>query len=295
MTRYNCPVPTGAVAQAYAACETLARSHYENFPVASMLLPKAMRPHVAAVYAFARRADDIADEGHASGAERRAALGEWIQRLHEAVRANADTTDVIMLATANSIRTLDLPLSLFDDLVSAFAQDTTTTRYASWSDVLDYCRRSANPVGRLVLRIAGYHDDRLDRSSDALCTALQLANFWQDVSVDFAKGRIYLPLEDLHRFAVSEDDLAQQRNTPAFLEMMKFEVERAREWFRQGLPLVQRVSRELAVDIELFSRGGQEILNAIEAQGFAVLGRRPVISRSRKLALVARAALGKFV
>jgi phytoene/squalene synthetase len=147
----------------------------------------------------------------------------------------------------------------------------------------------------LVLYVCGYKDAERQSLSDFTCTALQLANFWQDVSLDYAKGRIYLPLEDLHRFAISEDDIAHQRNTVAFLEMMKFEVERAREWFRQGLPLVQKVDRELAIDIELFSRGGQEILNAIEQQGYAVLGRRPTISKSRKLALVARAALGKLV
>src|SRR5207248_2477764 len=195
-------VASGSLAQAYAACEGLARSHYENFPVASMLLPRAMRPHVAAVYAFARRADDMADEGSARAADRQAALETWRRGLHEAVRLKPDTTeaqvvsgfsrtDCLMLtAVAHSIRTLDLPIALFDDLVSAFAQDTMTTRYASWADVLDYCRRSANPVGRLVLRIAGYRDAALDRSSDALCTALQLTNFWQDFGRDWRAGRL---------------------------------------------------------------------------------------------------------
>jgi phytoene/squalene synthetase len=146
-----------------------------------------------------------------------------------------------------------------------------------------------------VLYLCGYHDAERQQLSDYTCTALQLANFWQDVSVDYAKGRIYLPLEDLQRYSVTEEDLAQKRNTPAFCEMMKFEVERARQWFDRGLPLVSKVDKELAVDIELFSRGGQEILNAIERQRFAVLGRRPAISKTRKLALVARAALGKFL
>ena len=146
-----------------------------------------------------------------------------------------------------------------------------------------------------MLYLCGYHDAERQQLSDYTCTALQLANFWQDVSVDYAKGRIYLPLEDLRRYSVSEEDIQQNRNTPAFREMMKFEVERARQWFDRGLPLVQKVDDELAVDLELFSRGGQEILNAIERQDFAVLGRRPVISKARKLALVARAALGKFL
>ena len=154
------------LARAYAACEALARSHYENFPVASRLLPRPMRPHVAAVYAFARVADDIADEGAAPAADRRTALDAWQRRLHDAVAAeppaecrdNDDRGDLILAAVAHSIRTLDLPLRLFDDLVSAFGQDTMTNRYASWADVLDYCRRSANPVGRLVLRIGGYRE-----------------------------------------------------------------------------------------------------------------------------------------
>jgi phytoene/squalene synthetase len=161
--------------------------------------------------------------------------------------------------------------------------------------LLGYCRYSANPVGHLVLYVCGYRDPERQALSDFTCTALQLANFWQDVSLDYSKGRIYLPLEDLRRFGVGEADLAGERNTPAFCEMMRFEVGRARDWFRQGLPLVAKVDRELAIDIELFSRGGQEILNAIERQGYHVLGRRPAISKSRKLVLVARAALGKLL
>src|SRR5437773_5109668 len=187
--------------RAYAACEALARSHYENFPVASRLLPAAMRPHVAAVYAFARVADDIADEGTAPAEDRLARLNAWQRRLHAAVAVEAtepaplEHEDLILVALAHSVRSLELPLALFDDLVSAFGQDTMTSRYASWADVFDYCRRSANPVGRLVLRIAGYRDDTLDRSSDALCTALQLANFWQDFGRDWRAGRLYVPRE----------------------------------------------------------------------------------------------------
>ena len=172
------------LARAYAACERLAQSHYENFPVASRLLPGRMRPHIAAVYAFARGADDIADEGTASAVERQQRLQAWQRRLHEAAAgdqsgaASQQDEDLVFVALGHTIRSLDLPVSLFDDLLSAFGQDTMTTRYASWRDVLDYCRRSANPVGRLVLRIAGCRSDVLDRSSDALCTALQLTNVW---------------------------------------------------------------------------------------------------------------------
>jgi squalene synthase HpnC len=220
-------------------------------------------------------------------------LGAWQQEL-EACYAGSPKHPVFV-ALSETVQAFEIPKHEFSDLLTAFRQDQTVTRYKSFDDLLGYCKNSANPVGHLVLYLCGYKDSERQLLSDFTCTALQLANFWQDVSVDYAKGRIYLPLEDLHRFAVSEDDIAHRRNTSAFVEMMKFEVERAREWFRQGLPLIQKVSRELAVDIELFSRGGQEILNAIEAQGFAVLGRRPVISKPRKLALVARAALGKLV
>ena len=191
------------LARAYETCEALARSHYENFPVASRLLPRAMRPHVAAVYAFARVADDIADEGSAPAPERLAGLRDWQERLHRAVEdppggaAPDDRDSLIFAAVGHSIRTLDLPLSLFDDLVSAFGQDTTTMRYDSWLEVLDYCRRSANPIGRLVLLTAGYRDESLARSSDAFCTALQLTNFWQDLGRDWRAGRCVHPARDL--------------------------------------------------------------------------------------------------
>jgi squalene synthase HpnC len=177
-------------------------------------------------------------------------------------------------------------------LLTAFRQDQRIRRYPSFDDVLGYCRYSANPVGRLVLYLCGYRDRERQALSDFTCTALQLANFWQDVSADYRKGRIYLPIEDLAGYGVSENDIVRGQNTPAFCQMMSFEVTRARDWFRQGRPLVEQVDRALAVDIELFSRGGEEILLAIERQGYAVLGRRPVISKARKLALVARAALG---
>ena len=199
-----------------------ARSHYENFPVASRLLPAAMRPHVAALYAFARIADDIADEGEARPTSGRPGCA----RGRPACIAPAQGQDVkpgtgnreelILVAIGHSIRSLDLPVALFDDLVSAFRQDTMTARYASWCDVLDYCRRSANPVGRLVLRIAGYRDEALDRSSDALCTALQLTNFWQDFGRDWRSGRLYVPREIQDACGASEEDLVGGRLSPAW-------------------------------------------------------------------------------
>ena len=167
-------------------------------------------------------------------------------------------------------------------------------RHRTFDDVLEYCRYSANPVGRLVLYVCGYSDDERQQLSDFTCTALQLANFWQDVWPDYGKGRIYIPLEDLQRYGVSEQDIAARRFTLQFRELMKFEVQRARDWFARGLPLASKVDKKLALDIELFTRGGQEILNAIQRQNFDVLTRRPAISKARKLALVAKAALRKI-
>jgi squalene synthase HpnC len=289
---YAIPQVTPSEAEAREYCRRLARSHYENFSVATWFLPKRLQQHFFNVYAYCRISDDLGDEVGSPSASLRL-LNEWEAEL-DACYAGSPTHPVFV-ALAATVRACHIPKHEFSDLLTAFRQDQTTTRYGTFQDLLDYCKNSANPVGHLVLYIGGYSDEERQRLSDFTCTALQLANFWQDVSVDYGKGRIYLPLEDLHRFGVEEADIASQRNTPQFLEMMKFEVERAREWFHQGLPLVGTVSRELAIDIELFSHGGQEILNAIERQGFAVLGRRPAISKSRKLALVARAALGKLV
>jgi squalene synthase HpnC len=289
---YAIPPVAPSLAEARQYCRKVATNHYENFSVATWFLPKRLRQHFYNVYAYCRISDDLGDEVGDTRASLQL-LDAWQQEL-EACYAGSPKHPVFV-ALSETVQAFEIPKHEFSDLLTAFRQDQTVTRYKSFDDLLGYCKNSANPVGHLVLYLCGYKDSERQLLSDFTCTALQLANFWQDVSVDYAKGRIYLPLEDLHRFAVSEDDIAHQRNTSAFVEMMKFEVERAREWFRQGLPLIQKVSRELAVDIELFSRGGQEILNAIEAQGFGVLGRRPVISKPRKLALVARAALGKLV
>lgn len=197
----------------------------------------------------------------------------------------------VFIALRETIRACNIPKQPFADLLKAFRQDQVTVRYKTLEDLLGYCRYSANPVGRLVLYVCGYSDRERQHLSDFTCTALQLANFWQDVAVDYGKGRIYLPLEDLRRFGVSEQDIAQRHCTPRFRDLMRFEVARAHEWFVQGLPLVRKVDRELAIDIELFSRGGQEILNAIERQNYDVLTSRPAISKRRKIWLLARAAL----
>lgn len=282
--------PTPAESQAY--CERLARTHYENFSVATWFLPARLRQHFFNVYAYCRISDDLGDEVGDPAASLQL-LDQWQLELDACY--SGSPRHPVFVALTDTVRRFDIPKQPFLDLLTAFRQDQSVSRYPTFDDLLGYCRNSANPVGRLVLYLCGYRDAERQALSDFTCTALQLANFWQDVSPDHAKGRIYLPLQSLQRFGVSEDDIAAQRNTPAFCELMRFEVERARDWFRKGLPLAERVDRDLAIDIELFSRGGQEILNAIERQGFKILGRRPAISKSRKLLLVARAAWGKLV
>jgi squalene synthase HpnC len=282
--------PTEAQAQDY--CRRLARSHYENFSVASWFLPARLRQHFFNLYAYCRISDDLGDEAGDAAASLQL-LDQWESELDACY--DGSPRHPVFVALADTVRQFEIPKHEFSDLLTAFRQDQTTTRYETFNEVLGYCRYSANPVGHLVLYLCGYSDAERQGLSDYTCTALQLANFWQDVSVDYTKGRIYLPLEDLRRFGVSEDQIRGSENSPAFREMMKFEVARAREWFAQGMPLAKKVNRELAIDIELFSRGGMEILNAIERQDYAVLNRRPAISKARKLILVARAAFGKLL
>jgi squalene synthase HpnC len=292
---YAIPDRAPSEAEAREYCRRLARSHYENFSVASWFLPERLRQHFFNVYAYCRIADDLGDEVGDTAASLQL-LDQWEAELNACYDGlHTRPRHPVFVALAETVRKFEIPKHEFTDLLTAFRQDQSVTRYDTFNDLLGYCRYSANPVGHLVLYLCGYRDSDRQLLSDYTCTALQLANFWQDVSADFAKGRIYLPLEDLSRFGVSEEMLGDGENTSPFREMIKFEVERAREWFSQGLPLVAKVDRSLATDIELFSRGGQEILNAIERQDYAVLGRRPAISKARMLALVARAALGKLL
>jgi squalene synthase HpnC len=282
-------VPSLLEAQEY--CRRLARTHYENFSVATWFLPRSLRQHFFNIYAYCRISDDLGDEVGDSKASLRL-LDQWEADLNACY--SGQPRHPVFVALAETVRTFDVPRQPFSDLLKAFRQDQTVNRYPRFEDLLGYCRYSANPVGHLVLYVCGYRDAERQALSDFTCTALQLANFWQDVTADYGKGRIYLPLEDLNRFGVAQTDIAAADNTPAFCEMMRFEMNRTRDWFQQGLPLIAEVNRELAIDIELFSRGGQEILNAIERQNYKVLGRRPTISKTRKLALLARAALGKL-
>jgi hydroxysqualene synthase len=293
--------------RAYGACTELARTHYENFPVASLLLPKRMRPAVAAVYAFARRADDFADEPGYSPPERIRLLDDWQRRLDAAAAGSVSASsanDLIFVAVADAIREHDLPVSLFSDLLSAFRQDVTTNRYERWEDVLDYCARSANPVGRLVLRIAGYRDEALDRSSDALCTALQLTNFWQDFARDWQNGRLYVPRADYESFAAREADLeAAIRNPgtalapPAPLPVewratMAEMARRTRQLFDEGRFVCERVGGRLRYELRLTWHGGARILERVERSDFDVQ-HRPTLGARDAGSILWRAALWK--
>ena len=284
------------LAAAYAACEALARSHYENFPVASRLLLRAMRPHIAAIYAYARVADDLADEGAAPPAERLAQLNAWQRRLHAALAVERSDTapheheDLIVVALAHSIRLLDLPIALFDDLLSAFAQDTMTTRYASWDDVLDYCRRSANPVGRLVLRIAGYRDATLDQSSDALCTALQLTNFWQDFGRDWRAGRLYVPREVVAACGADEAELNGSALTAPWRAALGRCIAETARQFRAGRAVCDGVRGRLRYELRFTWLGGARTLERVERTGSALLTNRPTLGARDVPVLLWRAA-----
>lgn len=284
---YAIPETAPSLEEARAYCERLARSHYENFSVATWFLPEKLRPHFYSIYAYCRISDDLGDEV-GDPQKSLALLDEWEEEL-DACYAG-DPRHPVFVALRPTILACQIPREPFANLLKAFRQDQKTPRYRTFDDLLGYCVNSANPVGRLVLYACGYSDAERQQLSDLTCTALQLANFWQDVSVDYGKGRIYLPFEDLERYGLAESDIAERKFTPAFRELMRFEVERARDWFQRGRPLIGMVDRKLAIDIELFSRGGEEILQCIERQDYDVLRARPAISRTRKLALVITAA-----
>ncbi len=270
---------------AYAACERLAHGHYENFPVASILVPRRMRRHVAAVYAFARAGDDFADEGRRSAEERYRLLDGWLRRLHAAAAAQtpgppaaagepAESAE-IFLALGATMRSKGLPQQLFEDLLSAFRQDVSITRYATWQELMDYCRRSANPVGRLVLRIADYRDARLDAQSDAICTALQLTNFWQDLRIDFERGRIYLPAEEWLTRGGREEALAASRLPSPWTQALAAAAARTQGLFEAGRPLCDVVRGRLRCELRATWLGGVRILDRLEAVAFDPLVRRP--------------------
>jgi len=282
-----------SVAESYRRCLTLARSHYENFSVATRFLPRELVPAMGAVYAFCRTVDDLGDEARG---DRLALLDEWERDLLRCYSGNPEHE--YLPALQDTIRRFTIPPEPFLKLVQANRMDQVNQRYPTYSDLLHYCEHSANPVGHLILYVFGYGDAERQLLSDHTCTALQLANFWQDVKRDYAMGRVYLPLGDMQRFGCTEQTIADGVATPQFRDLMAFEVERARGLFQKGLPLVGAVSGTLRLDLALFTGGGLSVLDAIERQGYDVLRKRPEVTRGRKLGLLfktlAQAKLGRL-
>jgi squalene synthase HpnC len=294
---YRTPAVAPTLAEARAWCKNLAETHYENFHVASWFLPEALRPHFHSIYAYCRVSDDLGDEVGDTD-QSLALLDHWGAEL-DACYAGV-TRHPVFVALAETIRACGIPKEPFADLLVAFRQDQKTTRFETMQQVREYCRYSANPVGRLVLYASGEAAEGREQAerfalSDATCTALQLANFWQDVKVDWTKDRVYLPQQDMRRFGVTDETIAGGVLTPEFRNLMRYEVGYARSLFTQGLPLIGKVNRELALDLDLFSRGGLAILKAVELQGYDVLKSRPSISKGAKFALALRAVAGKFL
>ena len=276
---------TASVAEAEAYCRALATTHYENFPLASWLLPRRLHQHFYNVYAYCRWSDDLGDE--VRDPQRSLALLDWWRGELDACYAGT-ARHPVFVALRRTISEFDIPEEPLADLLSAFTQDQRVTRYETFAELRDYCRRSADPVGRIVLRLCRAHDERTVAWSDSICTGLQLANFWQDVARDLDIGRVYLPREDRLRFGYSDEDLENRVTSDAFLALMRFEVERARRFLLDGLPLVPRMPGRLQVDIELFARGGLKILERIESIGYRVWETRPVVTKRDAAGLFAR-------
>jgi squalene synthase HpnC len=285
------------LAEAYAYCGRVARRHYENFPVASWLLPRAMRPHVAAIYAFARTADDLADEGGLDPAARERALDDYLARLRAAGSVGSppaglgDDRDLVFAALGATMRACDLPLALFEDLLSAFRQDVRVVRYRTWDDLLDYCRRSANPVGRLVLRVAGHRDREIDEASDAVCTALQLTNFWQDLQIDWARGRLYLPSCERDEAGAREEELDYRALTPPWRAALERASARTRALFERGRLVADRVPGRLGLELRVTWLGGVRILERLAQVDYDVFNRRPSLGARDAAVILSRAAL----
>ena len=280
-----------SLASAHRYCSRLARRHYENYVVVSPFLPTALRRHFYHVYAYCRWSDDLADEAGDTGLSLE--LLDWWDAELQACYDN-NVRHPVFIALRETIDRFDIPITPFSDLLTAFRQDQVVTRYRTYGEVLEYCRYSANPVGRLVLYLCGYRDRERQELSDATCTALQLANFWQDVRRDLDKGRIYLPLEDLDRFDYTEADLEAGVVDARFRGLMAYQVNRTRKLFDEGLGLCGMVNARVGLDIELFNRCGSALLDRIERQGFDVLSGRPTLSSARKAGLFLRYALKRL-
>lgn len=279
-----------SLAEARAYCGRLTASHYENFSVVTWLTPRRLRSAFQSIYAFCRWSDDLGDE--VGDPQKATALLAWWRGELRAMY-QGQTRHPVMQALRETVEEFSIPIEPFEALISAFEQDQVVTDYATFAQLLDYCTRSANPVGHLVLYLARSFNPENARLSDLTCSGLQLANFWQDVERDLAIGRIYLPREDRERFGYPEVDLRAKRFTPAFADLLAFEVERTRAMLREGWELVGLLPRDIAVDVDLFSRGGLAILDRIEGQRFDVLTRRPRLGKLAKLGLLARALVGR--
>ncbi len=290
----NLPPEGSSDEQAQRYTRWLATHHYENFHLASWLLPRHLHQHFYNVYAYCRWSDDLGDE-IPDRARALRLLDAWDAELRLIYTPGGRPLHPVLIALQETIRARDIPIQPFADLLRAFRQDQVVCRYASWEDLLDYCVYSANPVGRLVLYVCGYRDEQRQRLSDCTCTALQLANFWQDVSRDLDKGRIYIPLSVLGAHGLAEEDIVARRFSARYVALMKDLIGRTRELFVAGLPLAPSVDPSLRTDIELFSRGGMAILDAVEASGYNTLSNRPVLTKRTKLGLLGRAVVGKLV
>jgi hydroxysqualene synthase len=282
------PIPS-ELQPAYRRCQDLAFSHYENFPVASLLLPKASRPHVAALYAFARTADDFADEEKYEG-RRLKEINRWEKDLKEALKGKKSPPE--LQAFAHTVKTFRIPLSLPLDLLRAYRMDLTVRRYNSWKDVLFYCRHSANPVGRMVLFISGFREEKLHRYSDFICTGLQLVNFWQDTAVDLERGRIYYPRVELKKAGVAEKEFLALKDSPEVRSLVKTAVDYTESCFKKGFPLLGSVPGRLGLELKATYLGGQGILNKIRDMDYNVLQNRPAWNAFDKLSLAFHSLFG---
>ena len=289
---YALPATRPTLKEAQAWCRALASSHYENFHVATWFLPKRIRPYFESIYAFSRVADDLGDEV-ADTATATRLLGEWRAMLYECYGAPGESRHPVFVALAQTIGETGAPRGLFDDLIRAFEMDQGKTRFGSLVELEEYSRLSANPVGRLVLWVSGYKDEVRGRLSDKVCTALQLANFWQDVVEDFERGRRYLPADAMARFGVTDEVIAAKKCTPEFRAMMAYLVEYTRAMLLDGAKIAGTVDRELALTLRLFSQGGEAALAGVVAQGYDVLAKRPSVGKGTKAMLLARALGGK--
>ena len=285
------PPPGCSIEVAQEYTRWLATHHYENFNVASWLLPKELHQHFYNLYAYCRWADDLGDE--VPDAQRALGLLNWWEQELDACYEGRPS-HAVFVALRETIAAKDIPKQPFADLLRAFRQDQIVTRYPTWNAVLDYCVYSANPVGRLVLYLCGYRDESRQKLSDATCTALQLANFWQDVSRDLEKGRIYIPLDIAEQHGVSEDDIVSRRFSDHYTALMKDLIARTRVLFEEGIPLARRVEGKLRVDLEMFSRGGMAVLDAIAATGYDTLNHRPSVSKAKQASLLCRVLLSQL-